>query len=90
MMIRRRILSVCLFVIICLYFSSPSTAITPQDITEEPLKIGGDNNYPPYEFVDDNGNFRGFNVDIIRAIAIELGLEIELIPNSWEDTMELF
>lgn len=88
-MIRRRILSVCLFVIICLYFSSPSTAITPQDITEEPLKIGGDNNYPPYEFVDDNGNFRGFNVDIIRAIAIELGLEIELIPNSWEDTMEL-
>lgn len=88
-MIRRMILSICLFVIICLYFSSPSTAITPQDITEEPLKIGGDNNYPPYEFVDDNGNFRGFNVDIIRAIAIELGLEIELIPNSWEDTMEL-
>ena len=41
-----------LIVIICLYFSSPSTAITPQDITEEPLKIVGDNNYPPYEFVE--------------------------------------
>ena len=54
----------------------------------EPIKIGGDNNYPPYEFVDSNENFRGFNVDIIRAVAIELGLEIELIPNSWENTMD--
>ncbi|WP_353094513.1 transporter substrate-binding domain-containing protein [Tissierella praeacuta] len=88
-MIRKRILSIFLCSIILLYFSLPSNAITLQDISKEPLKIGGDNNYPPYEFVDDNDNFRGFNVDIIRAIAIELGLEIELIPNSWEDTMEI-
>ena len=27
-------------------------------------------------------------MDIIRAVAIELGLEIELIPNSWENTMD--
>ncbi|WMM25356.1 transporter substrate-binding domain-containing protein [Tissierella sp. MB52-C2] len=58
-----------------------------QDIKMKPLKIGGDNNYPPYEFIDNNQNFRGFNVDIIRAIAIELGLEIELIPNDWDNTM---
>ncbi|HAE92698.1 MAG TPA: hypothetical protein DCG60_08680 [Tissierella sp.] len=88
-MIPRRILSIYLLIMIFIYSSIPISAAPLQNINEEPLKIGGDNNYPPYEFLDDNNNFRGFNIDIIRAIAIELGLEIELIPNSWEDTMEL-
>lgn len=50
----------------------------------ETLKIAGDNNYPPYEYVDENGVFKGFNVDIMRAVAIELELDIELIPMTWE------
>ncbi len=52
------------------------------------LRIAGDNNYPPYEFVDEDGNYRGFNVDMMRAIAIELGIDIELIPMSWQEAME--
>lgn len=47
------------------------------------IRVAGDNNYPPYEYVDDNGIYKGFNVDIMRAIAIELGIEIELIPMPW-------
>lgn len=47
------------------------------------IRIGGDNNYPPYEFVDESGNYRGFNVDIMRAVAIELGVDIELVPMTW-------
>ncbi len=52
------------------------------------IKVAGDNNYPPYEFVDEDGNYRGFNVDMMRAIAIELGIDIELIPMSWQEAME--
>lgn len=88
-MIKRRIFAITFFILIFLNLPSPIAAAKLQDIDVAPIKIGGDNNYPPYEFVDDNDNFRGFNVDIIRAIAIELGLEIELVPNSWENTMEL-
>lgn len=51
------------------------------------IKIGGDNNYPPYEFLDKEGKFRGFNVDIMNAIGIELGIEIDLIPMTWEQAM---
>ncbi len=51
------------------------------------IRIGGDNNYPPYEFVDDDGNFRGFNVDIMNAVAIELGIEIDLKSMSWAEAM---
>jgi len=51
------------------------------------LRIAGDNNHPPYEYVDTNGNYKGFNVDIMRAIAIELGIEIELIPMEWNEAL---
>lgn len=54
---------------------------------EDMIIIGGDENYPPYEFVDENGDYRGFNVDIIRALALELGIDIRFEPMSWKDVM---
>lgn len=62
-------------------------AIENEDTIDKVIRVGGDNNYPPYEFVDENGNYRGFNVDIMRAVAIELGIDIELIPMSWESAI---
>lgn len=51
------------------------------------LKVAGDNNYPPFEFMDSSKTttttFRGYNVDVMRAIAIEMGIEIEFIPMEW-------
>lgn len=88
-MLRKNFLIITLYISIILCLSPYSSATDLPHFKESTIQVGGDNNYPPYEFVDDNGNFRGFNVDVIRAVAIELGLEIELIPNSWEDTMEL-
>ena len=81
--------SIILFVLLFINFAPPCIASgnLPSDITT--LRIGGDNNYPPYEYVDTNGIYKGFNVDIIRAVAIELGLEIELIPTTWENAIEL-
>lgn len=84
---QKKLLTFILSILFSSYLLLPDCAFAVQDVGERTLKIGGDNNYPPYEFLDNN-NFRGFNVDIIRAIAIELGLEVELIPDSWEATME--
>lgn len=68
---------------------SSSFASDPLPINSKTLKIAGDNNYPPYEYIDINGVYKGFNVDIIRAIAIELGLDVELIPTSWENAVSM-
>ncbi|MFA5576594.1 MAG: transporter substrate-binding domain-containing protein [Tissierellaceae bacterium] len=77
-----------IFFLLLAYLFIPSYSFS-EKYFGRPIKVSGDNNYPPYEFVDDNDNFRGFNVDIIRAVAIELGIEIDLVSNSWEDTMDL-
>jgi len=46
--------------------------------------VGGDYNYPPYEFIDANGRPTGFNVELTRAIAEVMGLEVEIHLGSWD------
>lgn len=77
---------IILLTIILMLLTTPSSSSNYYQ--KNVIKIAGDNNYPPYEFVDEDGRYRGFNVDMMRAIAIELGLEIELIPMSWQEAME--
>ena len=47
--------------------------------------VGGDKDYPPYEFLDRNGQPAGFNVDLTRAIARHLGLAVDIQLGSWGD-----
>ena len=47
--------------------------------------VGGDFNYPPYEFLDKDGNPTGFNVELTRAIAEVMGLEVEIRLGPWDE-----
>ena len=49
------------------------------------LVVGGDRAYPPYEFVDANGQPAGFNVDLTRAIARHLGWAVDVRLGDWGD-----
>ena len=39
----------------------------------------------PYEYIDDDGVYKGFNVDMLKAISLVTGLEFEFYPMKWED-----
>lgn len=43
------------------------------------VRVGTRNDNPPLSFIDDNGNWVGFDVDLANALADEMGLEIELV-----------
>ncbi|WP_300674996.1 transporter substrate-binding domain-containing protein [Desulfoluna sp.] len=49
------------------------------------LVFGGDDSYPPYEYLDDHGMPAGFDVDITRAVAKEMGLFSSLDLMMWSD-----
>jgi len=51
------------------------------------IKVAGDYNFAPYEFIDKNGNYTGFNVDIMKAIEDTMDIEIEIIPMKWEEAI---
>ncbi len=43
------------------------------------LVAGTSADYPPYESIDENGNFVGLDMDLIRAIGEKLGVEVEIV-----------
>ncbi len=50
--------------------------------------IGGDANYPPFEYLDENGRPAGYNVDLIRAVAQAAGLTIEIRLGPWAEMLQ--
>lgn len=52
------------------------------------ITIAGDNSFPPFEYIDEKGIYKGFNIDIVRAVSIEKGIDIEIIPMPWYKAIE--
>jgi len=63
-----------------------------QNRAVEPRAIifGGDREFPPYEFLDDNGQPQGFNIQLIRALAREAGLAVEIRLGPRDERMAEF
>jgi len=62
---------------IALLFSSLLCAAAVWAADREIIIVGGDRDYPPYEFIDAAGRPSGYNVDLTRAIAEVMGLKVE-------------
>jgi PAS domain S-box-containing protein len=54
------------------------------------LVYGGDSQFPPYEYLDETGQPAGFNVHLIRALAREAGMSIEVRLGPREERMRDF
>jgi polar amino acid transport system substrate-binding protein len=48
------------------------------------VTVGMNAEYPPFEFVNEEGEITGFDVDLINAIAKEAGFEVELVNTRWD------
>ena len=48
-----------------------------------PVLVGGDRDYPPYEFLDKEGQPAGFNVDLTRAVAEVMGMKVAFHLGAW-------
>ncbi len=49
------------------------------------ITVGGDYNYPPFEYLDKNDQPTGYNVDLTRAIAKHLGLAVDIQLGPWSE-----
>lgn len=50
--------------------------------------VGGDYDYPPYEFLDESGRPAGYNVELTRAVAGVMGLNVEIRLGPWGEIRE--
>jgi polar amino acid transport system substrate-binding protein len=49
------------------------------------IVIGGDRDYPPYEFIDKDGQPAGYNVELTHAIAEVMGMRVEIRLGGWAE-----
>jgi ABC-type transport system substrate-binding protein len=48
------------------------------------LVVGTNAEFPPFEFVDENGDLAGFDMDLFEAIAQAAGFEYEFVNTRWD------
>ena len=50
------------------------------------LRVGTEGTYPPYSFHDPSqgGQLAGYDVDVARAVADKLGVEVEFVETQWD------
>ena len=48
------------------------------------LIVGFDSSYPPYGFLDDDGNYTGFDLDLAQAVCDYYGWELDAEPIDWD------
>jgi len=80
------LLWVCCFaaaVVAFLVFNVRIAAAQEESAGKAVVVVGGDFNYPPYEFIDKQGKPAGFNVELTRAIAEVMGLNVEIRLGPW-------
>ena len=79
-----RVLLTLLFLLVAAF---PVFAV--EAIDDRQLIVGGDHNYPPYEFLDETGQPTGFNVELTRAVAEIMGMDIQIRLGNWGDMRQL-
>ncbi|MBI9109217.1 MAG: transporter substrate-binding domain-containing protein [Spirochaetales bacterium] len=47
------------------------------------LRVMADMDYPPFEYLNEQGEAEGFNVDVFKAVAEVMGLEYEITLGLW-------
>lgn len=48
------------------------------------IKVGTEGTYEPFTYYDDTNTLVGYDVEIARAVAEKLGVEVEFVETSWD------
>ncbi len=63
---------------------------TPPATETRTFTVGFDQDFPPYGYVGDNGEYTGFDLEMAAALCERLGWELKLQPINWDSKdMEL-
>ena len=85
MKVFRRTFSALLLLLVLLPAQLRAEGVDEPEIDPQTIIVGGDRDYPPYEFVDKDGRPAGYNVDLTRAIADVMGMKVDFRFGSWSE-----
>ncbi len=71
--------------------SSPASQSSAEDTSLDDIMakghfiVGLDDSFPPMGYRDENGNIVGFDIDLAKAVAAQMGIEVKFQPVVWEN-----
>lgn len=66
---------------------STNAADTPSQRSRAVVRFVTDSDFPPFNFYDEDGVLVGFNVDLARAICLEIGTACDIKARLWEELL---
>lgn len=51
------------------------------------IRVGDDYNYPPYSYLDENGEPTGYNIELIQAVADVMGYRVDFQLMTWPEVL---
>ncbi|KDE38965.1 Lysine-arginine-ornithine-binding periplasmic protein precursor [Nitrincola lacisaponensis] len=65
------------------FLSTHASARDLPEIRNDVFKVANSGAYPPFSFVDTSGNVVGFDVDIAKALAERMGVDVDIQTSPW-------
>ncbi|MES9736990.1 transporter substrate-binding domain-containing protein [Peribacillus frigoritolerans] len=84
----RNLHTICAVITVYLFFFYCFFPSAVHSEAQKVIRVAGDNNFPPFEYLSDSGVYTGFNVDIMNAISIETGIRFEYYPMPWNEAVQ--
>jgi len=91
-----RRIAILLAIIMCFTLVAAGCSSTTSDTDDSlqrvldagQLTVVGSGGYPPFNYIDDNGDVIGFDVDVGAEIAERLGVELNYVTGEWSGLIE--
>jgi polar amino acid transport system substrate-binding protein len=78
-------------IVLCISATLQAEAQAPSAGSDPPRRVAlrflTDNDFPPFNYVGEDGSLVGFNVDLARAICLEIGATCDIQARPWEQLL---
>jgi polar amino acid transport system substrate-binding protein len=64
--------------------SAALACIAAGAVAQDVVRMGTEGSYPPYNFIGDDGNLAGFEIDLGNEMCSRAGLTCEWVVNDWD------
>ena len=68
----------------------PKVEVQPRNTFKKTIRVVTDRDYSPYSYIDENGSYQGYDVELMNEIANRLQMNLDLVLMDWDAANRIF